>query len=254
MIDPGDSDRAVVLMVVDWPPLPPLLLVLRPGAAGAAESAPSSILISLPWRELGGGGFFRAADADVDVDVGVGCSDPPAPPGDSGDEGSNTFRRSSGCWCCCCCCSSGSDISCDVRGVSWMASNMDWRDTELVSVLLAPSWSRGGCKGGTVVAAVPDDDDDDAGWAWPGMLAYPVKRSLLKESTSSEPFAALAANVSVSCACACPCLVCSKSCNVRANGFAGGVLGNGRSRLLLPSVSDTVLSNGSTSSSSRPLK
>jgi hypothetical protein len=67
----------------------------------------------LPWRELGGGGAFRA---------------------DVGEENSVVSPRRS---------SSGSEISWDVRGVSvcisCMVSNIDCRDTDDVSVLLPPS-------------------------------------------------------------------------------------------------------------------
>lgn len=78
-------------------------------------SAPRSSFMSFPCLELGGGGFFRPD---------VVCT------GASGDEGT-TVRRSSD--------SSVSDISWDVRGVSAMTSATDCRDTELASVILAPS-------------------------------------------------------------------------------------------------------------------
>lgn len=74
-------------------------------------SSRSSILISLPCLELGGGGFFLP---DV-------------------DETSINRRRSS----------SGSDISCDVRGDSGCGScifsNRDCLDVDEASVLLPPS-------------------------------------------------------------------------------------------------------------------
>jgi hypothetical protein len=69
----------------------------------------NSILISLPCLELGGGGFFLPCIDDSD----------------------NTLRSSS-----------GSDISCEVRGDSGSGSctgsNIDCRDREDVSVLLLP--------------------------------------------------------------------------------------------------------------------
>jgi hypothetical protein len=64
-------------------------------------SLPSSILMSFPWRELGGGGFLRPKAALATV---------------GGDESIGGCRSSA---------SSGSDISCEVRGVSCMASKMD---------------------------------------------------------------------------------------------------------------------------------
>lgn len=79
------------------------------------ELAPKSILMSLPCRELGGGGFLRA-EAD-----GIGAN---------GEEGNRPLRSSD---------ASDSDISWDVRGVSCGASKTDCLEIELVSVALAPS-------------------------------------------------------------------------------------------------------------------
>lgn len=102
-------------------------------------SAPNSIFISLPCRELGGGGFFLA-EADGT--------------GERGDVGRILFRSSG---------SSGSEISCEVLGVSCnIVSKIDWRDTELASVLLAPSGT-GACGrvGILVFPVAPDPDVDD---------------------------------------------------------------------------------------------
>jgi hypothetical protein len=80
-------------------------------ASGIAEgSSRNSTLISLPCREDGGGGFFRPAVLPSVIP-----------------------RRSS----------SGSEISCEVRGdsgcASCIGSKIDCRDTDDVSVLLPPS-------------------------------------------------------------------------------------------------------------------
>ena len=92
--------------------------VIEPGVGGdctlmVAGSSRSSTFINFPCLELGGGGFFLTANMEVK-------SVP------------TTFRSSS-----------GSDISCDVRGdsgcVSWIASKIDCRETDDVSVLLPPS-------------------------------------------------------------------------------------------------------------------
>lgn len=78
-----------------------------------------SVLINFPCRELGGGGFFLSV-------VGV-CSFTRA-------FAIKPWRSSS---------SSGSDTSCEVRGVSWagiwIESKTDWRDADEVSAKLASS-------------------------------------------------------------------------------------------------------------------
>lgn len=78
-------------------------------------STPSSILMSFPCLELGGGGFLRPA-ADCTFA--------------SGDDGVMVV-------------SSGSEISWEVRGVPCIVSSIDRRDTELASVVLALSWAVG---------------------------------------------------------------------------------------------------------------
>jgi hypothetical protein len=115
----------------------------------------SSILMSLPCRESGGGGFFRS-NAGVDCSRGL-------------EDGSRALSSSP-----------ASEISCEVRGVScapYVASKIDWRDIEEASVMLAasPPDTLAACgldelAGGTLLSACP------------------VIRSLPKELTSSEPF------------------------------------------------------------------
>jgi hypothetical protein len=92
--------------------------VNEPGVGGdcrgfGIESSFNSTFISFPCLELGGGGFFLPAVEDKNSAVAA--------------------LRSS----------SGSDISCDVRGDSGcgscIASKMDCRDNDDVSVLLPPS-------------------------------------------------------------------------------------------------------------------
>ena len=130
----GDCERAV----------PPLLTLRVTGDVEVVDpdlapvsAAPSSILMSFPWRERGGGGFFLPPGV---VDAACRCEFPADD--ERGDDGSAALRL----LCCRSSDSSGSEISWDVRGVSGgMASNMDCRDTELASVLLEPSWTaRGG--------------------------------------------------------------------------------------------------------------
>ena len=81
------------------------------GAGGG--SSLNSTLINLPCRELGGGGFFLPGVEDVKSVANTLLSSP------------------------------GSDISCDVRGdsawASCIASKIDCRDNDEVSVLLPPS-------------------------------------------------------------------------------------------------------------------
>lgn len=78
-----------------------------------------SNLINFPCRELGGGGFFRSVIGDCAFKRAFAIG---------------PWRSSS---------SSGSDISCEVRGVSWAetctGSKTDWRDAEEVSAKLALS-------------------------------------------------------------------------------------------------------------------
>lgn len=69
---------------------------------------------------------------------------------------------------------------------------MEWRDIELVSVMLAPSPEGGGTAAGT--EELPPDPDVDF-----GVFACPVNNNLLNESTSIEPLAALAATALASC-------------------------------------------------------
>lgn len=110
-------------------------------------SSRSSTLISLPCLEFGGRGFFRA------------------------DEETSPVSRLRS--------SSGSDISCDVRGDSgWgscIASNRDCLDTEDASVLLPPSPN----------ACVTWSCEADGGVDVPSP-ALPVINSLLKASTSID--------------------------------------------------------------------
>jgi len=89
---------------------------MEPGVGGDCRalwvfSSRSSTFINLPCRELGGGGFFLGAAEDSDITPLLS--------------------------------SSGSEISCDVRGDSGKgsctASKIDCRDIEDVSVLLPPS-------------------------------------------------------------------------------------------------------------------
>lgn len=116
--------------------------------------------------------------------------------------------------------SSGSETSWDVRGVSWITSSIDCRDTELASVVLAPSWAKVGsglepdqvlvAAGGAALPAPP---------AAPGLSAYPVSNSRLKELTSIAP---LDPEIELASS---PDVVCSKSPSVFEKGF-GGALGN----------------------------
>lgn len=169
--------------VVDVPISPPD--VRRSSAAGLSCSFVSA-LINLPCLVAGGGGgFLRAGGLDWVVD---------------------TRPRL-------CSSLSGSEFSCDVRGVScrWVASNKDCRDTDEASVVLPPSpvvpvW----CEELEVllVAAVPD--------AGP----WPVNSNLLNASTSRPAFPPEA----FCCAAGCPPSfpACSMSSNVLPKGFAGG--------------------------------
>jgi hypothetical protein len=95
-----------------------------PAAPFASLAAPG--LISFPCRELGGGGgFFEIVGGDCKL----GCAPRVKP------------RRSSSPSC--------SDVSRDVCGVSGTGCNisdMDWREAEAVSAVLAPSpLGIGGC-------------------------------------------------------------------------------------------------------------
>lgn len=111
-------------------------------------SSLSSNLIILPCRELGGGGGRRPEDGAASM-LGFLLS------------------------------SSGSNISCDVRGDSgcgpWIASNIEVRDREDVSVPLLPS-----AKGYTPCACVP--------YCVTGVASseFPVNNSRLKASTSID--------------------------------------------------------------------
>ena len=144
----GDWERAV----------PPLLtlrdrvdVVVVKADPAPVSAAPSSILMSFPWRELGGGGFFLPPGV---IDAACSCKIPADE--ERGDDGSAALRL----LCCRSSNSSGSEISWDVLGVSGgMASKMDCRDTELASVLLEPSWTGSGgcrdeCEGAAVAVAV----------------------------------------------------------------------------------------------------
>lgn len=181
---------------------------MEPGVGGdckafdAAPSSRSSTFINLPCLELGGGGFF------------LGAAD-----------GSGIRPLLS---------SSGSDISCDVRGDSGngscTASKIDCRDIDDVSVLLPPSPRL--CA--TCVCA--------PGWAADVLSpALPVINNLLNASTSIDALPAVV--VLVGCDSGASRSGCSIVSSVFENGFAGALLG-----LLVPSsseVSDVTLSKGS---------
>jgi len=113
-----------------------------------------STLISLPWRELGGRGFFLNVD------------------GDCWDLASGPLTKPS--WSS----SPSSDTSCEILGDSGgrAVSNMDCLEIEDASVMLAPSpVDAGGFAAGALAAA-------------PGAPPRPARRSSLKACTSREPF------------------------------------------------------------------
>jgi hypothetical protein len=149
-----------------------------------------SILMSFPWRELGGGGFFLSV---VDVCCVFACGLCISP-----------SRWSS---------PSASDISCEVLGVSWATavSKIDCRDTDEASVMLAASAA---CDGGFNVPGLDTAGDGTI----PEAFACPVMSSLLKASTSSEPFPPTKALGG----CGPSVDPCSISSSVFLNGFGGG--------------------------------
>jgi len=159
-------------------------------AEPVAFSFERSILITFPWRELGGGGFFLRVEIVCCV---FACGLLISP-----------MRSSS---------PSASDISCDVLGVSCkrLVSNMDCRDTDDASVMLAASAA---CKG---VLAVPGLDAEGSSIAR-GVLACPVMSSRWKASTSSKPVAP-AEGLGVPETSSEPCSISS---SVFLNGFGGG--------------------------------
>lgn len=164
--------------------------------APVLASLPAAGLINFPCRELGGGGFFLRI-------LGAGCKLDWEPPLIS------PCRSSS---------PSCSDVSCDVRGVSCTvcsASDMDWRDVDEASVMLAPSPPTDG--------AVPAGGAGCGGVACggPELPACPVNNSRLKASTSRVFLAPAAApdDCDVSAA------PTSKSLSVFWNGFGGGPCG-----------------------------
>jgi len=147
--------------------------------------------MSLPWRELGGGGFFLSVEVVCRVLACDLCNSP---------------RRSSS--------PSASDISCDVRGVvsgTATVSNMDCRDTDEASVMLAAS---GASDGGFCVPGLDTAVDGTV----PGTVACPVMSSLLKASTSNAPFPPAVPLCSGGLSVA----ACSISSSVFLNGFGGG--------------------------------
>lgn len=166
-------------------------MVYEPGVGGCSltcgagnpsrVSSLNSTLIILPWCETGGGGLFLP-----DVDIKSLLS------------------------------SSGSDISCDVRGDSgWgscIVSNIDCLDRELVSVLLPPSpkaWVTCACDADCAVGVLTPE--------------FPVISSLLKASTSIDARPGLETCGGAMAGLSRPGF--SMVSNVFENGFAGALPG-----------------------------
>lgn len=160
--------------------------IRRSSAAGLSFSL-NSTLINLPCLVAGGGGgFLRAAGFGwAVVDTGPRLYSSP----------------------------SGSEISCDVRGVSciYVASNKDCRDTDEASVILPPS---------PVVAVWCEELEVLLVAAAPGVGPWPVNNNLLKASTSRPAFP----GDRFCSADDCPpsFAACSMSSNVLPKGLAGG--------------------------------
>lgn len=213
----GDADGeeeppvGLVLPGEDAPGFPSLLFLLF-----------TSPLISFPWREFGGRGFFRRVE------------------GDPGDFAGAPLTRPS--WSS----SPGSDISCEVRGDSGgrAASNTDCFEIDDASVILAPS---------------PDGREAAFVAAAPAVAAAappppsPARSNSLKACTSRDPFPAPAGAFS---SWPPSFILCSTSSKVFWNGLgggrwdaccdAGGGVGAAESSPSDPVIGDGVPLNGST--------